>query len=61
VKNRTFFLYFLLYIAGWSGAHSLDQAGLEVTVICLPLLSWCWDYRLVPPLLAQSLTFEHIT
>jgi hypothetical protein len=27
----------------WPGTHSADQAGLELTELCLPLLPKCWD------------------
>ncbi|KAM7339825.1 hypothetical protein ACRRTK_000440 [Alexandromys fortis] len=27
----------------------VDQAGLELTEICLPLPPECWDQRLAPP------------
>ena len=34
---------------GCPGTHSVDQAGLELTEIHLPLPPECWDLRHVPP------------
>jgi hypothetical protein len=28
---------------GCPGTHSIDQGGLKLTDICLPLLPKCWD------------------
>ena len=35
---------------GCPGTHSVDQAGLELTEICLPPCPECWDYRCLSPL-----------
>jgi hypothetical protein len=32
-----------LYSFGYTGIYFVDQAGLELTEICLPLSSECWD------------------
>ena len=34
---------FLCVALGCPGTHSVDQAGLELTKIPLPLLPECWD------------------
>jgi hypothetical protein len=34
---------FLCVPPGFPGTHSVDQAGLEHTEICLPLPPKCWD------------------
>ncbi len=36
-------LEFLCYSSGCHGAHFVDQAGLGLTEICLPLSPECWD------------------
>jgi hypothetical protein len=46
-----FFVYLVFGVLRWvslcnpgcSGTHSVDQAGLELTEVCLPLLPECWD------------------
>jgi hypothetical protein len=40
------------FSAVWPGTHSVDQAGLNLTEIHLPLPPECWDQRRVPPHLA---------
>ena len=35
---------------GYSGTHIVDQAGLELIEIHLPLPPDCWDQRCAPPL-----------
>ena len=37
----------------------VDQAGLKLTEICLPLPPECWDSRRAPPLPGFSLIFNH--
>jgi hypothetical protein len=52
-----FFSFFLfcfqdklcLYSPGCPGTHSVDQAGLELRKVRLPLTPKCWDQRHVPP------------
>ena len=39
-----------LCIPGCPGAHFIDQAGLELTKICLPLPPKCWNWRHMAPL-----------
>ena len=39
----------LLCSPGCPGTHPVDQAGLKLTEIHLPLPSECWDERRVPP------------
>ena len=34
-----------LFSTGCPGTHCVDQVGLELAVILLPLLSGCWDPR----------------
>jgi hypothetical protein len=43
---KTGFLYVTL---DCPRTHSVDQAGLELTEICLPLPPECWDLRHVLP------------
>jgi hypothetical protein len=47
-----FYLFIYLFVfqdgvslcsPGCPGTHSVDQAGLKFTEICLPLLPECWD------------------
>jgi hypothetical protein len=47
-----FFSWFLLFVCFETGSHYIAQAGLELTILLL-LPPQCWDYRLVPLLLAS--------
>lgn len=41
-----------------TGSSSIDQANMELTVICLPLpLGW-WNKRCVPPVPSLNLVFK---
>lgn len=42
----------VIIISIWPGNFYVDQAGLEVMEICLPLPPKSWDYRHAPSLLA---------
>ena len=45
VSNHNYFFQTgsLLCRPACTGAHSIDQVGLEFTEICLPLSPECWD------------------
>lgn len=48
LTQNTMILTYSLYSPGWPETHCIDQAGPELTEICLLLLPQCWDGRIMP-------------